>query len=141
MVIRILIPRPRRKGFGLKAGKVVWLALGIALWGIAYTLFGAGGMVGVYRAEAEIRDLEQRVREAERTNRALEARIDAVRDDPDEIERLAREELFLVRPGDTVYLLPDDPDDPSARPDAADGAVPDAPLPGLGGDADPPGRH
>lgn len=141
MVIRILIPRPRPKGSGLKAGKVVWLALGIALWGVAYTLFGAGGMVGVYRAEAEIRELEERVLEAEETNRELRAHIDAVRNDPDEIERIAREQLFLVRPGDTVYLLPDGPEDSSPRPDAAEGTAPDRPFPGLGGDADRPERR
>jgi cell division protein FtsB len=111
MGIRILIPRPHlRKGRPTR--KFVWAALAVALWGIAYTFFGAGGLVGVYRAEAEIALLEEQVSEAESVNADLTRRIEALESDPEEIERVAREELYLVDPGDTVYLL--EPEDAEA---------------------------
>lgn len=41
---------------------------------------------------------------------ALDRRIQRLRDDPLLLERLAREELGLVKDGDVVFVLPDDPD-------------------------------
>lgn len=104
MGIRILIPRPRLRPTR-PTRRFVWAALAVALWGIAYTFFGAGGLVGVYRAEAEITRLEQQVGEAEAINDDLARRIHALESDPEEIERVAREELYLVHPEDKVYLL------------------------------------
>ncbi len=115
MGIRILIPRPRRRGHGLKTHKFVWVALGIAAWGTAYTLFGTGGFVGSVRARNHVERLEQAVETAESANEELVRQIDALRNDPREIERQAREQLYLAKPGEKVYLLPPLPDnDPSA---------------------------
>lgn len=47
----------------------------------------------------------------------LHGRIRQLRNDPDTLERLAREELGLVRPGDLVLVLAEEPGD--ARPGAA----------------------
>lgn len=101
--------------------KFVWAALAVALWGIAYTFFGAGGLVGVYRAEAEIALLEQQAGEAEAINDELARRIEALESDPEEIERVAREELYLVHPEDKVYLLEPEAERPDA--DGTDGAT------------------
>jgi cell division protein FtsB len=122
MGIRILIPRPRlRKSRPTR--KFVWAAFAVALWGTAYTFFGAGGLVGVYRAEAEIALLEDQVGEAEAVNADLARRIEALESDPEEIERVAREELYLVNPDDKVYLLEPEPlegdeTSPEDRPEA-----------------------
>jgi cell division protein FtsB len=123
MGIRILIPRPRLRARSGRTQKFVWAALGVALWGTAYTFFGAGGLVGVYRARAEIERLETRVEEAQTVNAGIAARIQALESDPEEIERVAREELYLTRPGDKVYLLDAAPEpadseaDPSTSPE------------------------
>lgn len=109
MGLRILVPRPRLRPSLVRANKFVWAALGIALWGSAYTLLGASGYAGVVRARAEIVELEEAVVAAAGANRDLEAEIAAVKTDPATIERLAREEFFLARPGETIYLLPPPP--------------------------------
>lgn len=106
MGIRILIPRRRRHGSVRKTRTFVWAALGVALWGTAYTLFGAGGMVGSMRARADVERLNDEVMQAENANRQLRQRIDALRNDPQSIERHAREQLYLAKPGEKVYLLP-----------------------------------
>lgn len=84
----------------------VWAAFGVALWGAAYAVFGASGMVGAYRAWANVEQLEREVAAAEVENHELEAEIRALKSDPATIERLAREEFFLSRPGERIYLLP-----------------------------------
>ena len=111
MGIRILIPKPRRRTKGLRTRRFLWLAAGAAVWGIAYSVFGAGGLMGVYRTEADVERLRTQVEEARQVNEALQQRVDALRTDPQEIEREARTRLGLVREGDKVYLLPESPAD------------------------------
>ena len=53
------------------------------------------------RLTAEIERTEARIDE-------LRARIERLRDDPLTLERLARSELGYVRPGDVVYVYPEE---------------------------------
>jgi cell division protein FtsB len=73
------------------------------------SLFGDRGILQLLRqrerTEALARDIEQ-LREQ---NRALASEITALRRDPSSIERLAREELGLARPGESVFVLRDAP--------------------------------
>lgn len=66
------------------------------------------------RIEGEIAATEQRIDR-------LRGRIERLRDDPATLERLAREDLGLVRPGDVVIVLPAE----DARPEAP------SPLPAV----------
>jgi cell division protein FtsB len=86
-------------------------------------LLGAAGLKS-YRdltaARARERQLEGRIDETRQAIDRLRGRIDRLRNDPAMLERLAREELGLVRPRDVVIELPR----------AGAGAVePAAPLP------------
>lgn len=81
------------------------------------------------RAYVDQRQLRQslaaEVRELEAGNAALEARAAELGTDA-EIERLARERYFLVRPGEEAYaLLPD-----GAQPPPAPAPAPEPPEPG-----------
>jgi len=116
MGIRILIPRPKRRGEGLRTGRFLWLAAGAALWGLGYSVFGATGLMGVYRTEAEVKRLEQQVAASRAANELLQRRVEALRSDPLAVEREARERLGLVKEGDKVYLLPTLPSDDASRP-------------------------
>ena len=90
------------------------------MWGVAYSFFGAGGMVGVYRARADVQGLKQAIVAAEHVNQALRERIQALRSEPMTIEREARERLGLVKPGEKVYLLPPPPPENEASTDEDD---------------------
>ncbi|HJO05073.1 MAG TPA: septum formation initiator family protein [Acidobacteriota bacterium] len=114
MGIRILIPKPQRKRGGAPTRRFVWVAAGFGIWGVAYTVFGAGGMVGVYRARADVQGLQEEIVEAEQANQALRESIRSLRSEPMTIEREARERLGLVKPGEKVYLLPPQPPDNEA---------------------------
>lgn len=118
MGIRILVPRPRRRGGVPRASKFVWAALAVALWGTAYFVFGAGGMAGVFRARAEVDRLQQELIRAREANRELEHEIEALRHDPIAVEQLAREQLYLAKPGEKVYLLPPLPEAETGTPES-----------------------
>ena len=74
-------------------------------------------LAAVHAREAE---LEARIEATKRNIRDLEHRIALLDEDPHTLERLAREELGMVRPGDVVIVLPAD-EPPADLPSAETG--------------------
>jgi cell division protein FtsB len=54
------------------------------------------------RMRAQILQLDQQLKVEQEKSEQLQARIDALRNDPKTIERLAREQLGYAKPGETV---------------------------------------
>jgi cell division protein FtsB len=54
------------------------------------------------RMRAEIYRLDSKIQQEEENYRQLQAQIDALRNDPQTLERLAREKLGYAKPGETV---------------------------------------
>ena len=50
----------------------------------------------------QIIEMDQRIQHEETVNRELRLEIDSLKSDPKTVERLAREQLGLARPNDTV---------------------------------------
>ena len=78
---------------------------------LAAVLLGLGvsaaGPVRNFLAQrAEIDRLEQRITSLERERNQLEHQLERIRD-PDELERLARECLGMVRPGEIAFANPE----------------------------------
>ena len=73
------------------------------------------GFEELAEAEGERDRLEQRKIELSNSIEAYETTLEALRTDPAAVESLARGELGMVRPGDTVILLatPTPPPEPS----------------------------
>ena len=134
MGIRILIPRPQKRLGGMRTRRFLWLAAAAAIWGIAYAIFGANGLVGVYRSEADVAKLEATLESAHAVNRDLAERVDGLRSDPQAIEREARDRLGLVKEGDRVYLLP-------ARPSEGPSGDAESESPATEFDSGAAGRH
>ena len=90
-------------GLRRKAATLASIIALVAL--IVGALFGDRGLLHLidqrHRAEA----LAGEVEELEAENARLATEITALRSDPRAIERLAREELGLVRAGETVFLV------------------------------------
>ena len=64
-----------------------------------------------------LRELQYQINAEHRANQAMLQEIRALKNDPSAIEKLAREELNMVRPDETIYFLPSGP-----RPQADDSA-------------------
>jgi len=100
------VAREERSGdVGLRR-KAATLASVIALIALLVgALFGDRGLLHLidqrHRAEALARELD----DLQSENVRLAGEIAALRSDPRAIERLAREELGLARPGETVFLV------------------------------------
>lgn len=78
----------------------------LALAMFAYQLWGAHGYRALQRRRQEQRDWETRIDTLRRHNAGLKQRIHDLQHDPKTIEKIAREELLLVRPEDKVILAP-----------------------------------
>lgn len=98
--------REERSGeVGLRR-KAATLASIIALVAfIVGALFGDRGLLHLIDQRQRAEALAHEVQDLEAENARLAAEITALRSDPRAIERLAREELGLVRAGETVFLV------------------------------------
>jgi len=84
---------------------LLFLALfGVAM--IAVSLFGDQGLLAYRSLSAQAWQLRQDVANLENRQEDLARQIRALRSDRAAIEKLAREKLGLVRPGETVIQLP-----------------------------------
>ena len=109
---------PAKRGYPFRT------VLGAAILSLLGVLATAG--VKSYRdldaAKTYERELLEEIAETRERVRGLDHRIERIQNDPAMLERLAREDLGMVREGDVVIVLPDDANygepAPSVRPSA-----------------------
>lgn len=94
-------------GLRRKAATLASIILVVAL--VVGSLFGDRGFLQLMRQQQRAETLARELAELRMENRRLASEIVALRSDPRAIERLAREELGLSRPGETVFLIRDEP--------------------------------
>lgn len=71
-----------------------------------FTVFGERGALHLWRLWQEKKRLEERNFVLQKENEILRERIYRIRHDDRYLERIAREELNLVRPGEIIYRFP-----------------------------------
>jgi cell division protein FtsB len=79
----------------------------LVLWLGFHVIFGANGMVVYQNKRAEYRKLQTEMKQLEEENQRLSKQVDHLRNDPKAIEREAREQLHYTKPGERIYLLPE----------------------------------
>lgn len=90
--------------------RVLLTVLGLGLLAlVVHTLFGEHGYLALRQQQREYERLRQEIQALQEENRQLEAEIKALKNDPRAVERIAREELKMARPGEKVYSLPQNP--------------------------------
>lgn len=72
---------------------------------VVATLFGDRGMLHLIAQKQRAESLAREIEELRAENQGLASEIVALKSDPDSIEHLAREQLGLARPGETVFLI------------------------------------
>jgi len=78
----------------------------LTLWLFVHVMFGANGMVVYRQKQAEYQDLRQQVHQLQKESDAYTARINALKTDPNTIEKEAREQLGYTRPGEKIFVTP-----------------------------------
>jgi len=68
-------------------------------------LFGNRGMLQLIQQREQSHRIERQIAELRHENARLAGEIRALRSEPRAIERVAREQLGLLKPGETVFLL------------------------------------
>lgn len=86
-----------------KTAKILLIAF-FAL--VAYVAFGNGLLYKVWQEEKTLTELEVQVKQLEAETDSLRRVLKLLKGDLDFIERVAREELGLVKPGEVVIPLP-----------------------------------
>ena len=72
-------------------------------------IFGTHGFLAMRRTQQEIRQVREQIGKLNAENKSLAGEVNALKTDPKAIERIAREDMGLVRPGEMIYKLPDPP--------------------------------
>ncbi|MCY3846737.1 MAG: septum formation initiator family protein [Acidobacteria bacterium] len=96
--------------------RVRWGLAVVASLLIANALAGERGVVARLTAGRTHADLVAGIEEVRRENAALRERIRRLREDPGEIEAIARRELGLMRPGERVFVVKRPPAPSGVRP-------------------------
>ena len=86
-------------------GILALLLASIAL--IVHNVFGQNGYFALRRQQKELHTLQLDIQQLNQDNEQLEKHIKALKSDPAAVERLAREQMHLVKPGEKIYMLPD----------------------------------
>jgi cell division protein FtsB len=82
------------------------LALALALGLIAYTILGPGGGSKRTQLQQELARIEQENRKLADENRRLTLEVEALKRRRDYLEKVARDELGLVKKDEMVFHLP-----------------------------------
>ncbi len=93
--------------------------LGLALLALfLHDVFGTHGLLAMVRTQKEIKQIREQIGKIDAENKSLANEVNALKTDPKAIERIAREDMGLARPGELIYRLPDS--GPPSRPQNSD---------------------
>ena len=82
--------------------------LALALFALlVHDIFGAHGFIAMRRTQKEIEEIREQIGKINTENKSLTDQVNSLKTDPKAIERIAREEMGLARPGELIYKIPD----------------------------------
>ena len=85
--------------------KIFLLSLGFFLLLLLMAVFHENGILNAYQLEQEQHKIKTENENLRTKNEKLRVEIKGLKSDPYEIEKIAREKLHLVKPGDQVYHI------------------------------------
>jgi cell division protein FtsB len=81
-----------------------FLITGLALL-LLQDIFGNHGVLAMLRSERQAADIRKQINQLDAENRKLQDRVKSLKSDPSAIERIAREEMGLARPGEYIFKI------------------------------------
>jgi len=97
--------RDLRQDVSVRIAVAVFGLLTIAI--LLLAVFNDKGALQVHTQAKKLGAIESEIRRLDSENQQLTTEIQALRTDPTAIEKLAREELKLVKPGEVVLVIPE----------------------------------
>jgi len=74
---------------------------------LVHDVFGQHGFLAMRRTQKEIEQIRAQIGKVNDENKSLAEQVNSLKSDPKSIERIAREEMGLARPGELIFKLPD----------------------------------
>lgn len=105
-------------GAFLRRNMMWFLVAGLTLL-VLQDIFGTHGVLAMRRSQQQAADIHKEIEQLNRENQKLQDRVHSLKSDPAAIERIAREEIGLARPGEYIFKIdpkPGDPQTPAAQP-------------------------
>jgi cell division protein FtsB len=97
----------RPDGKHVRPASYVAISLGFSLLVFGFFLLSPSGLLKVRKQRIQLAAMQADVANLYAENHRLEEEVVALKTDPKAVEKIARETLNLVRPGEVVLLLPD----------------------------------
>lgn len=98
---------PKPASFWSRHGRAI---LGFAIFLLAiHDVFGSHGLLAMRRTQKQIDALHGELDRLNKENKNLSVEVQALKSDPKAVERIAREEMGLARPGEMIFKIPDSP--------------------------------
>ena len=85
--------------------KIFLLSLSFFLLLVLMAIFHENGILNAYQLEQDQFEIKQENENLRNKNEKLRLEIAGLKSDPYEIEKIAREKLNLIKPGDQVYHI------------------------------------
>ena len=98
-----------RGAYGLRKKATTLFSVIAVIALVVGSLFGDRGILQLLRQRQRTEALAHEIEQLREENRVLAEEIVALRRDPAAVERLAREQLGLARPGESVFVLREPP--------------------------------
>jgi cell division protein FtsB len=89
----------------LRAHMNWFLATALALL-LLQDVFGAHGLIAMRRSMREASQVQKEIHLMNDENLQLETRVKSLKTDPSAVERIAREQMGLARPGEYIFKVP-----------------------------------
>jgi cell division protein FtsB len=74
---------------------------------LMHEIFGRNGYMTLRRQKKEYSGLQKQIQAISNQNQQLEQKIKALKNNPEAVEKQARDQLHLAKPGELIYMLPD----------------------------------
>jgi cell division protein FtsB len=81
-----------------------FLVVGFALL-LLQDIFGTHGVVAMRRTQLQAKEVQQEIERLNEENQKLQSRVQHLKSDPATLERIARDEMHLKRPGEYVFPI------------------------------------
>ncbi len=86
---------------------------------VVHDIFGTHGYLAMRRTRQEIKKVNANIEQLNKENVQLEEEVKELKSDPRKIEKIARDELGLAKPGEVIIKIPQSlqlPPDPAGKP-------------------------
>ena len=94
--------------------------LGLLLFAlVVHDIFGTHGYLAMRRTQQEIKKVRTHIQQLQKENVQLEEEVKDLKSDPRKIEKIARDELGLAKPGEIIIKIPPSlevPQEPASKP-------------------------